>query len=246
MIPIIHENSEDSQNFESIYPPEQPPFFVNMLAENIAGNGLQNNPPNVELNGPNMDFMNSQQININNSRIEIFNNRPGLESHQIVQDIINVYRTNQNYANLLQGDIFTISNQFQRNGQNLRGLNDQTSSRRNTSRTQNFAALVDIISMEENLNRLLQQIQVNRTDVNNPDQALFGLNDRQIGKLKTSTFGQCEKDCQNENIDCPICYVGYEQPDKIRFLKCNHFFHKDCVDVWLKNKPLCPICKKRT
>ncbi|KAI9837056.1 MAG: hypothetical protein M1819_000705 [Sarea resinae] len=45
---------------------------------------------------------------------------------------------------------------------------------------------------------------------------------------------------------CPIClddFVPHETT--VRQLPCNHIFHPECVDVFLKeNSSLCPICKK--
>ncbi|CCF59989.1 hypothetical protein KAFR_0I02090 [Kazachstania africana CBS 2517] len=48
---------------------------------------------------------------------------------------------------------------------------------------------------------------------------------------------------QNKSFNCPIClntiYMG-------SIIKCGHFFCKHCIFSWLKNKSVCPICKKTT
>ncbi|KAG0045867.1 hypothetical protein BGZ83_008913 [Gryganskiella cystojenkinii] len=43
---------------------------------------------------------------------------------------------------------------------------------------------------------------------------------------------------------CPICLCDYEDLEELRHLPCDHFFHKECVDEWLKLKRTCPLCKR--
>lgn len=42
---------------------------------------------------------------------------------------------------------------------------------------------------------------------------------------------------------CCICLAKYADNDELRELACAHFFHKECVDKWLKINALCPLCK---
>ncbi|KAG0004820.1 hypothetical protein BGZ65_012619 [Modicella reniformis] len=45
------------------------------------------------------------------------------------------------------------------------------------------------------------------------------------------------------STSCPICLCDYEDLEELRHLPCDHYFHKDCVDEWLKLKRTCPLCK---
>ncbi|RRT52728.1 hypothetical protein BHE74_00029238 [Ensete ventricosum] len=46
-----------------------------------------------------------------------------------------------------------------------------------------------------------------------------------------------------EDAVCCICLAKYVDNEELRELPCSHFFHKDCVDKWLKINALCPLCK---
>lgn len=43
---------------------------------------------------------------------------------------------------------------------------------------------------------------------------------------------------------CSICLCDYEDQEDLRQLPCDHYFHKECVDEWLKLKRTCPLCKR--
>jgi hypothetical protein len=52
-----------------------------------------------------------------------------------------------------------------------------------------------------------------------------------------------------ESIDdtCAICCHNFEEKQKLRVMPlCNHTFHKECIDKWLKLKGKCPNCNSIT
>ncbi|KAE9452268.1 hypothetical protein C3L33_15838, partial [Rhododendron williamsianum] len=52
-----------------------------------------------------------------------------------------------------------------------------------------------------------------------------------------------ERTISGEDAVCCICLAKYANNDELRELPCSHFFHKECVDKWLKINALCPLCK---
>ena len=50
----------------------------------------------------------------------------------------------------------------------------------------------------------------------------------------------------NKNKVCCICLDNFENPTSIKVLECKHIFHRNCINLWLKNKTNCPICRKNT
>lgn len=45
--------------------------------------------------------------------------------------------------------------------------------------------------------------------------------------------------------DCSICLDGFAAGECTRILKCNHGFHKSCIDGWLVSSLRCPICRMK-
>ncbi|XP_058765872.1 putative RING-H2 finger protein ATL21A [Vicia villosa] len=77
-----------------------------------------------------------------------------------------------------------------------------------------------------------------------PPWFVFGL-DRsmieQYPKIQLAESGQLPK-----SIDklCSICLCEYKPMETLRSIpQCNHHFHVDCIDVWLKMNATCPLCR---
>ena len=46
-----------------------------------------------------------------------------------------------------------------------------------------------------------------------------------------------------KSAECAICFHDFAVGDTVRFLECDHGFHKSCVDPWLtRHQNRCPIC----
>ncbi|KAK8622733.1 hypothetical protein V6N13_117636 [Hibiscus sabdariffa] len=44
--------------------------------------------------------------------------------------------------------------------------------------------------------------------------------------------------------ECVICLESFEQDEMCRvFPACNHVFHSECLDRWMKSHLTCPICR---
>ncbi|CAH2077191.1 unnamed protein product [Thlaspi arvense] len=52
-----------------------------------------------------------------------------------------------------------------------------------------------------------------------------------------------ERAISGEDAACCICLAKYANNEELRELPCSHFFHKECVDKWLKINASCPLCK---
>ncbi|OMJ22385.1 putative RING finger protein [Smittium culicis] len=47
-----------------------------------------------------------------------------------------------------------------------------------------------------------------------------------------------------DEIDCLVCFDKINFDDEVRLINCHHFFHKDCLDIWLTTKSSrCPKCQ---
>ena len=52
---------------------------------------------------------------------------------------------------------------------------------------------------------------------------------------------------QSTEMVCCICCENLEEFDKVVKLNCNHIYHQECINKWVKEKklePSCPMCRE--
>merc|ERR1712217_547670 len=55
-----------------------------------------------------------------------------------------------------------------------------------------------------------------------------------------------EKQDGDSFCDCAIWFEAYEPGEVIRkFKRCNHYYHKNCIDPWMESHVRCPFCNQR-
>eukprot|EP00428_Durinskia_dybowskii_P073713 CAMPEP_0170395282 /NCGR_PEP_ID=MMETSP0117_2-20130122/21693_1 /TAXON_ID=400756 /ORGANISM="Durinskia baltica, Strain CSIRO CS-38" /LENGTH=146 /DNA_ID=CAMNT_0010651577 /DNA_START=373 /DNA_END=813 /DNA_ORIENTATION=+ len=57
-------------------------------------------------------------------------------------------------------------------------------------------------------------------------------------ELEENQAGDC-----GGSVACNICLAPYEAGDEVRTIPCMHKYHRNCIDTWLRERALCPICK---
>jgi len=64
-----------------------------------------------------------------------------------------------------------------------------------------------------------------------------GLSDEEISDLPKVCFGA------GEPCSCTICMETFVAGELLTSLRCNHFFHVNCVTRWLQHSVQCPLCR---
>ena len=62
--------------------------------------------------------------------------------------------------------------------------------------------------------------------------------------IKLPTFmNENENNCGGG--DCSICLETFDgKQDIVKTFECNHHFHLNCLNQWVKKSPTCPNCRK--
>jgi E3 ubiquitin-protein ligase RNF115/126 len=48
----------------------------------------------------------------------------------------------------------------------------------------------------------------------------------------------------NGKAECSICMDDVSIGDKVTYLPCTHWFHRPCIEAWLREHDTCPHCRK--
>ena len=71
-----------------------------------------------------------------------------------------------------------------------------------------------------------------------------GLSAAELGTLPCHDFKQAEAAGGAGGGDCAVCLEAFEPGDRCRRLpRCEHSFHAECVDSWLRKSGACPVCR---
>ncbi|KAL6533590.1 hypothetical protein OROHE_013423 [Orobanche hederae] len=72
----------------------------------------------------------------------------------------------------------------------------------------------------------------------------YGLDGPTIESYPMTILGESCRLPKPSDGTCPICLSDYQPKETLRSIpECNHFFHANCVDEWLKLNATCPLCR---
>lgn len=70
-----------------------------------------------------------------------------------------------------------------------------------------------------------------------------GMKDKSIKALPSIVYGS--KSMLQLATECAICLAEFVEGEGVRVLpSCNHGFHMECVDKWLRSHSSCPTCRQ--
>ncbi|CAN1300195.1 Putative RING-H2 finger protein ATL21B [Linum perenne] len=73
---------------------------------------------------------------------------------------------------------------------------------------------------------------------------LSGLDEPTIESYPKTLLGESRRLPKPADNTCPICLSDYEPKETLRTIpECNHYFHAECIDEWLKMNGTCPLCR---
>jgi hypothetical protein len=72
-------------------------------------------------------------------------------------------------------------------------------------------------------------------------------NNSNLERPDINIIRQCISSVDKEEIvgseECVICLDDYDYDNNVGKLRCNHYYHQKCIERWLMEKTICPLCK---
>ncbi|KAL7165539.1 hypothetical protein ACSBR2_041260 [Camellia fascicularis] len=73
---------------------------------------------------------------------------------------------------------------------------------------------------------------------------IMGLDRPTIESYPTTVLGESRRLPKPNDGTCPICLAEYQPKETLRTIpECNHYFHANCIDEWLRMNATCPLCR---
>ncbi|KAM0942363.1 putative chromatin regulator PHD family [Dioscorea sansibarensis] len=68
-----------------------------------------------------------------------------------------------------------------------------------------------------------------------------GLSADSIASLPSISY-KAQSGQDNNNDQCVICRLDYEDGESLVLLSCKHLYHSECINRWLQINKVCPVC----
>ena len=221
-----------------------------------------NNPNYCFINSDNYDKLSIfgiSNMNNNNNYLNDINNKNQLphllnkksnRSNEQLKIPLNYHRNRNNYLNSLI-NLYNRNNNFHgKKNENLRKNNsnfyDNLDTGYNSYRSSNINYDEDSYNSENSQDN--KSISENPDELENIDSDLVkkllekDFDKERFGKLQDNLFKNCQKSIEK----CPICFIHKSQSNFLEFSisLCNHIICNICWCKILKNKNICPLCRK--
>ncbi|XP_043711921.1 putative RING-H2 finger protein ATL21A [Telopea speciosissima] len=77
-----------------------------------------------------------------------------------------------------------------------------------------------------------------------PTVVAMGLDNPTIESYPKAVIGESHRLPRPNDNTCSICLSEYQPRETVRTIpQCQHCFHADCIDAWLRTNATCPICR---
>lgn len=96
----------------------------------------------------------------------------------------------------------------------------------------------DVVYSQEGLDRIITDLMEAHPQSNAPPPAT----EETIAKLPRKKLDREMLGC-DPKAECTICIDDLSLGDEVLVLPCKHWFHDECVVLWLKEHNTCPICR---
>lgn len=96
----------------------------------------------------------------------------------------------------------------------------------------------DAVYTQEGLDRIITELmEANPQSNAAPPATEQAIENLQKKKLDKEMMGESDK------VECTICIDEMQIGDEVTVLPCKHWFHGECVILWLKEHNTCPVCR---
>lgn len=100
------------------------------------------------------------------------------------------------------------------------------------------AAHGDAVYTQEGLDRIITQLM----EANPQSNAAPPASESAIEKLEKKSLDR-QMMGDSPKVECTICIDEMHLGDEVTVLPCKHWFHGECVVLWLKEHNTCPVCR---